>query len=536
MRAPQRRVGGLRGRLAAPLGCGLLGALLFTPALSSGRLADDFVLLRTVRRVTGVLWPFSHNDLGQSAGASHFYRPLWVLWNAAVYQLSHSPVLAHALNLAGFAVICVEVVVLFERVGDRRAALLGGVAFAVFPSHGESVAWISGNTDLLAVALGLGGLVIALGEPITLPREACVVALTAAALLAKEIAAVFPLLAVLMFWARAGGAGGFRGRVRWRSVLLILGGVGIGLVARGLVIHGLGGYVSSPLTFKRAVGGLGSFVLGGFSAPQLRLLAHPLLWLVPVGLIGLIAAATIRARRVGEHDAGRMAIAGCAWFVLAIIPVVNQPLNLNTRNGDRLLLLPSIGVALAVGALLSRARPRSALGLGAPLAILCAIACLLNAGQWRAAGTESRRLLGEIDRLAPRNAEVIVLSVPAAYRGVHLYPDALDTAVQESGRPDLALSACVPVDVLTLSPDQISFRLTAAGLWLGRATPRVPFDVPVLGAGATQVSNGCVFGHGTGPSSTLGTALTAVVKPLPLPGRPSVTIYFDGRDMRPAPG
>jgi hypothetical protein len=183
--ALERRWGARRLSLLIALACGLLGALLFLPAVGSGRLADDFVLLHTVRQVNGILWPFSHNDLGQAAGSGHFYRPLWVLWNAAVYQVSHNPTLAHVLNLVLFAAICAEVVLLVRRVAGFRSALIAGVLFAVFPSHGESVAWISGNTDLLVVAVGLGAVLLVLSPSRSHLRELALVLLTAAAMLSK---------------------------------------------------------------------------------------------------------------------------------------------------------------------------------------------------------------------------------------------------------------------------------------------------------------------------------------------------------------
>jgi hypothetical protein len=502
---------------AAPLGCGLLGAVLFAPAVGSGRLADDFVLLRTVRRATGVLWPFSHNDLGQAAGAGHFYRPLWVLWNAAIYQLSHSPAAAHVLNLLLYGAVCAEVVVLIRRLASRHAALFGGVLFAVFPSHGESAAWISGNTDLLAVALGLGA-ILAGG------RLVAVFVLTAAAMLTKEVAVVLPVLAALLIWTRSEERD-------WRPVLAMLAAVIAVLIAHVLVVSGVGGYGPS-FTAKRAAGSLVSFTVAALSAPQLALLRDPLLLAVPIALFALVAWGVRRA----DPRARRLAVAGTAWFVVSLLPVLNEPLNLNTRNGDRLLLLPSVGIALGAGVLLARIRGRGLAVAAGAVAALAAVSCVANAFDWRTAGVESRRLLADIDRLAPRGASLVALSVPTDYRAAHLYPDALDVALQESGRPDLSLTQCMPVHVLDLRPGQITFRPIGGGSWLGRTTTSAPFDVPVLG-GSASASAGCTFAKAPGSSSAgPGTALSAVVTPAPGAGAGVIPIYFDGRDMVRASG
>ena len=67
---------------------GLAGAVVFLPALWAGFVADDFTLLNTIDGVSSPWSPFVHNDLGQDTGSGHFYRPLWVLWNTAIHELS----------------------------------------------------------------------------------------------------------------------------------------------------------------------------------------------------------------------------------------------------------------------------------------------------------------------------------------------------------------------------------------------------------------------------------------------------------------
>jgi hypothetical protein len=525
-----------RDGLALALGCGLLGALLYAPAASSGRLADDWVLLRTVRRVTGIGWPFTHNDLGQASGSGHFYRPLWVLWNRAVYDVSNSPAFAHVVNLVLFAIVCAEVVLLVRRLGGNRAAAIAGVSVAVFPSHGESVAWISGNTDVLAVALALAAILVALVAGPSIRRDLAIAALTALAALAKEIAMVLPALTAILLWVTGAGSPALRRWGYWRPALVMLATVAVVLVPRTLVIGGLGGYGGQSVTAGRVAGALASFILGGFSAPQLQLLAHPVLLLVPACVLVLLAAGLYQAWRGRSGITDRLALAGGAWFLVSLILVLNQPLNLNTRNGNRLLLLPSVGLAVAIGALLGRTRRLTMVAGWGVVAGLCAVSCVLGAFDWRTAGGESRRLLAQIDRLAPRRAHLIALSLPTDYRAAHLYPDALDLAIQESGRPDVTFTGCMPVQVLNLRPRQVSFVALPLGLWFGRTTSRAPFEVPVLGSSAPQSSSACQFGKAPDqPPETIGTALRALVSPGPTAGTGALPIYFDGRDMRRAP-
>jgi hypothetical protein len=527
----------LRGRTGLALGaagCAVLGALLYLPASSSGRLADDWILLRTVRRVTTVWWPFTHNDLGQGTGSGHFYRPVWVLWNTAVYDLSHSPALAHALNLVLFAMVCAEVVLLVRRLAGLGPALIAGATFAVFPTHGESVAWISGNTDVLAVALALAALLLAVYAPPSLRREVGVVILTALAALAKEIAMVLPALMAILLWALPAGPRASRPPAYWRSAIVMLATVIGVLIPRTVVLGGIGGYGGQSLTPLRAAGALASFILGGLSAPEIALLRHPVLFLIPVAALSLLAAGVTAAWRAGDARSARLATAGLAWSLVALIPVLDQPLNLNTANGDRLLLLPSVGLTLTVGVLIARTRRTTVVGAWGVVGVLCAVSCVVTALQWRTAGAESRRLLSEIDRLAPRGANVFALSVPSDYRTAHLYPDGLDAAVHETGRPDLAVTGCMPVQTLSLRSGLVSFFDLPAGLWFGITTPQAPFEVPVLGSAEAEPSSTCLFGKAPAHrATTLGTALTAYV--VTTPPRRAFYMYFDGRYMRVAP-
>jgi hypothetical protein len=527
MSARARRVGLALGAL----GCGLLGALLYAPAAASGRLADDWVLLRTVRRVSGIGWPFTHNDLGQAAGAGHFYRPLWVLSNAAVYDLSHSPTFAHVVNLFVFAIVCAEVVLLVGRIAGLGAGVIAGVTVAVFPSHGESVAWISGNTDLLAVALGLAAILVALLAAPSRRRDVGIAVLTALAALTKEIATVLPVLMAILLWAAATGE---RPRGYWRPALVMLATVLVVLIPRTVVVGGIGGYGGQPLTPVRVGGAFASFILGGLSAPQLLVLAHPVLLLVPAAAVILLALGAYVGWRARAEVTGRLAVAGIAWFLVSLVPVLNQPLNLNTRNGDRLLLLPSVGLAVAAGALVARARHRTVVSAWIVVAALCAVSCVLNALDWRTAGRESRRILAEIHRVAPAGATVVALSFPTDYRAAHLYPDGLEVAIQETGNPHLSLTGCMPAQPLSIRPRQVSFTLLPAGLWFGQATTHTPFEVPVLGSAVPPSSATCLSGKAPGqPAATVGTALTAFVAPSPVStgAGARVVIYFDGRDM-----
>src|SRR5437660_11864358 len=111
-----------RGHLGA-LGLTVIALVAFLPTLWVGFIADDYGLFYTAHHYAGLGWAFDRNDAGEAGAAGHFYRPLWVLWNAGVFKLSHDNTIAiHAAGIALFAVIVLEVWALARRLLSAEAA------------------------------------------------------------------------------------------------------------------------------------------------------------------------------------------------------------------------------------------------------------------------------------------------------------------------------------------------------------------------------------------------------------------------------
>jgi len=503
--------------------------LAWVPAIGAGFVSDDFVLLRAADAVESPVWPFGHNDLGEDPGAGHFYRPLWVLWNAGLLELfGEEPAAFHTANLLLFALIAVEVLLLARALLAPAGALVAGAAFALYPRHGESVAWVSGSTDLLAVAVGLGALLCLLAPWPDRRRLAAAAILTAAAALAKEAAFLLPLLGGLLLAARGerSRSGLLAGPAAMAVALIAV------FAARTAVLGGLGGYGDDPVGAGRVAGAAVSYGLAALSPSQLELLRFPVLLVVPLALAGALAWGVWRARG-GRRT---VALAGLAWFALALVPVLGLPLDLNNANGERLMLLPSVGLALALGALVPERPTREARWALAGAAAMAALLCLDVARNWDRAGAIAERVVAQGVALAGEG-RLAVVTLPDSYRSARVFTNSYDVALRRAGARPQAVTWCVPVHVRN-EREAIGWTVVTPG-----APPQVvvntswdaPFDFPVLRDPAPLVP-GCSYaetdsGDDTAPGLRLSASAT-------LEGafRRARLAYFDGRNLRMLPG
>ena len=497
---------------------GLAGALVFLPALWAGFVADDFTLLNTIDGVSSPWSPFVHNDLGQDTGSGHFYRPLWVLWNTAIHELSggHAAVL-HAFNLALFGLVCVAVWALASRVLGRHRAWIAAAAFALYPRHGESVAWISGNTDLLATAAVLGSLLALLSEWPARRRTVVATLLAVAAALCKESAFLTPVLAfMLLHWSR---------RPK-RDAIVMAGALVVVLVLRSVVVGGAGGYGDEPVTVKRVAASIVTYLVATVTPPQLEILREPALAVVP---FILAVAAGIAIWRLRESTRMRVVVLGLAWYAVCLIPVLGEPLDLNNATGERLLFLPSVGLALSLAALvpdLATARRRT---VAAVAAVAAAALCLLSAGNWVVAGDIAEETAAEAARLAPPGGELVVLSVPESYRTAHVFTNSFDLAVARAGGNGAVIISCIPVHVRHRRADQVGFR-PSGHAYVGTTTWSAPFDFPVVGD-PSPLTPDCEYARLPGAGGSPGLELAGIAGPRPAHS-PVVFAFFDGRSLK----
>jgi protein O-mannosyl-transferase len=191
----------------------LLGILLYLNTLGGEFIYDDArqIVRNTLiqdssqfwRALTSDVWAFKGS--GEEA-ASNYWRPSFVFWMILNFRCFGPQTFGwHLTNiLLHVTVVALAFVVLRRLNLSRPVAGVIALLFAVHPVHSESVAWISGAPDLILGAALLGSIwfVIQLGEKTTGLRWAAALAFYAAALGAKEVAVLYPLIVVAVLYDR----------------------------------------------------------------------------------------------------------------------------------------------------------------------------------------------------------------------------------------------------------------------------------------------------------------------------------------------
>jgi Tfp pilus assembly protein PilF len=285
---------------------------------------------------------------------------------------------------------------------DLAGAAAGALLFAVHPIHVESVAWMSGRSDVLCCVFFLAALICYLRHRRTgrlLPLVASAL-LFLGALLAKENALALLLLIPLVDWLLPRRPASLRsatdpspapGRaVRWGLfALTTLVYVTLRLIALGS--QGAGSFRDfSPSSMLTALGWY--VVKAVWPPPQSGFVSNLAAGYFLLG-VAVLLGLVIAARRLGRQPTWRPEIlAGTLFFATlapslstAALPVAETPV------AERYLYVPSAGLCLVAGFLLVRAsaslgRPGSfvlPVGLALPLALVAGFATVQRAKVWK---------------------------------------------------------------------------------------------------------------------------------------------------------
>ncbi|HEV2670341.1 MAG TPA: hypothetical protein VGU74_04570 [Gemmatimonadales bacterium] len=375
-------------------------------ALWNGFAMDDLYIIvwnPLVHSISGV-WrafaaPYWPPDLG-----GQMYRPLSLATYAIDWAIAgNHPAWFHAVNLLWHAGVAVAVAALTLRLpspagiggqggGVRTAGLIAGLLFAVHPVHVEAIANVIGRGELMAAL----GVCLAVYAAVIKDSIAWSALALAGALLSKENAAVAP---GLIAWAWMVGLSRPP-----RARMLAYGGSWFAIIA---VYVALRATVLQPYERLHAIAPvfLGeSFLDGRLTAiaalwdvlrllilpitlrvdysPAERTIVHSLLdgrFVLGFATLALWAGLLVFAWRRGR----RVEAFGLGWVAIAFLPVANLLFSTGVLMAERTLYLPSVGLALALGAALPQLRAdRLRLVLGV-LVLAGAIRSAVRVPVWR---------------------------------------------------------------------------------------------------------------------------------------------------------
>jgi len=342
----------------------LFSAALYLPSTRYGFVWDDNTLIagnpllahsRPAEVFSRGFWAGSPEPATGPAAA--YYRPLVTLSFWLDRNLSRNdPHWFHAVNLLLYALAAAAVtLVLWELLHSGVWALLGGLLFAAHSSHVESVAFVSGRTDIL-LTLFTGLAAFALFRSFRKHNRWWWLAVPPAyglALFSKETALLFPLLVAL-----APLLVGVRyDRRYWLSVLSVLAVLVGYLLLRTAA-------VPVPIPIVGRVG-LGSRLVA--IANTLGLYIRMFFWPfehhakfpasdaifvpTPNTLFTLLFVVSVPLLALKRRFAATLW--GYAWTIAFLLPVADIA-SIGPLAAERLLFLPSAGIVMVLVTALSR--------------------------------------------------------------------------------------------------------------------------------------------------------------------------------------
>ena len=316
------------------------------------------------------VWRFA----GADGARAKYFRPVMTLTYLALHKVyGNLPLGFHIVNIAlAGCVACLIYAVTLQWTSSQPVAWIAAAVFALHPVHSEIVAWVAGMGDLEATLFLLIAFLIFVdiprGSPPSLRKSFFMGSAFGMAILSKETAAPFPILAFLFehfFRAEANETPLLTKLQRYVPFWIVFAaylGVRWSLLG-GIHASSTPGALPTATVVRTGFALLAKYIgklfwpvhlLAYYVFPTRTRLFDPLVLAGVLSLIVIVCLVVILRRR--HPDAGF----GLVWFLVLLGPVLNIRWLASAAFAERYLFLPSVGfvwfIATAVVQLLQCAR------------------------------------------------------------------------------------------------------------------------------------------------------------------------------------
>ncbi len=385
-----------------------------------------------------------------TAAQGPFFRPLLslsliidhALWNLNATGYHTTNIVFHSIN--SFLVFLVALLLLnTSQLHEKRIwnlAFLSGFIFLIHPSHTESVAWISGRTDVVATFFCLLSFYIYLlykqyAKAVYIPIS---IFLFLCSLLSKESVIAYPLV-ILVYEVYTYTVEGTTGRKRTSILYLPL------LYGCALVLY---------LSMRFIVIGT---IIGGYGGGLVHLNVHPVRMLkhivtystrallppIPHMTIAILIFAgsllavtllILRSVRKGLLQTPSIIYFLVAAFIVSLIPVLNLRISLVTTQGERFIYLPSffysILMVVVLGYIFQKKKYFSIAFIF--LLLFYGVSIYSSNKNWREAGTISKDILYSLKTME-RTERLFIINLPDHINGAYIYRNGIVEALNLFG-------------------------------------------------------------------------------------------------------
>ena len=392
--------------LLLTIAAAVIGALIFVPSVTGGWIYDDHTLIAENQYAHSLhwwprywvtdFWNVSEESVRFTTRIA-YWRPLISTSYAVDWRLGGgSPLMYHVTNIVLEAIVGALSFALLRRwIGSLWPAFLATLLFLVHPTKAESVAWISGRTDvvcMLAVLMVCHGVARRLrGAPGGLLLE---VFGTLIAYTSKEQAIVLPLFVAVETWVAAGRPAIDLAlvkriiKVALPQAVITFAYLAIRAIVMPVQAVNVEGSIRTGDHIQAVLESFGRFI-------ELTVVPHDLS--IQQGLIhlsggqpihsvpfmvlgGVVVAALIAVILVCRRRVPYVSV-GLAFYLLALVPTSNIVYtHMETLISERFLYLPFLGVALVVGCALTQFRRRWLVGI-----VVLATVVFAAQSAWRSA-------------------------------------------------------------------------------------------------------------------------------------------------------